>query len=45
MNEIHISIFNNLSFPIFVLTIGLAYFIRALVIKFERDNKIPPCKE
>jgi hypothetical protein len=29
----------------FVIAVGLAYFIRALVIKFERDNKIPPCGE
>jgi hypothetical protein len=28
----------------FVIAIGLAYFIRALVIKFERDNNIPPCE-
>jgi len=27
-----------------VIAIGLAYFIRALVIKFEKDNKIPPNK-
>lgn len=27
----------------FVVSIGLAYIIRALVIKFEKDNNIPPC--
>jgi hypothetical protein len=44
MSELHIYMFEILGFPIFVLTVGLAYFIRALVIKFERNNKIPPLK-
>jgi hypothetical protein len=44
MNEINISIFEGVNLITFVITIGLAYFIRALVIKFERNNKIPPSK-
>jgi hypothetical protein len=39
MNEINISILPDLSFPIFVLSIGLAYFIRAFVIKYEKSIK------
>jgi hypothetical protein len=44
MNTLNVSIFDGLSFPIFVLTIGLAYFIRAFVINYEKKNNIPPCK-
>lgn len=27
-----------------VIAIGLAYLIRAIVMKIEKDNKLPPCK-
>lgn len=29
---------------LFVIAIGLAYLFRAIVMKIEKDNNLPPCE-
>ena len=36
--------FDGIGWVWLVLAIGLAYYLRARVIKYERDNNIPPCE-